>query len=200
MTIAVWADIKQWEELTVNSAGINWIQMISIKEKIVTADAYFILKDVKNFDFKKAEKPTVIHAVSETLQVLQAPGNVIRINAWPGFLQRNCWEIAGNITVEFMKIMAAIHQQYIVVKDEPGLVAGRTIAMLINEAYFALGEGVSTREEIDIAMQLGTNYPIGLFEWANRIGVQNILSVLQVLNHQDKRYDPAPLLLQEAGI
>jgi 3-hydroxybutyryl-CoA dehydrogenase len=200
MTIAVWADKNQWEELTSGSTGVSWIKLESVNEIVMAADAYFILQDKINFIPVDIEKPVVINAVAETLQSLQLPVNVVRINAWPGFLARSSWEIAGHISSGVQTIMAAINKQIIPVKDEPGLVAARTIAMLINEAYFALGEGVSTKAAIDIAMQLGTNYPLGLFEWADKIGVQNIYSLLLVLQQQDNCYKPAPLLQQEATL
>lgn len=69
----------------------------------------------------------------------------------------------------------------IFVSDEPGLVAARVISMIINEAYFALGEKVSTQQNIDLAMKLGTNYPYGPFEWAEKIGIKNIYRLLEKL-------------------
>ena len=81
------------------------------------------------------------------------------------------------------------------VKDEPGLIAARVLAMIINEAYFALGDNVSTKAEIDTAMKLGTNYPLGPFEWADAIGHANILGLLQQLTATDKRYQPAAMLI-----
>jgi 3-hydroxybutyryl-CoA dehydrogenase len=72
--------------------------------------------------------------------------------------------------------------------------------MIINEAYFALSEGVSTKAQINIAMKLGTAYPYGTFEWSERIGLQNIASLLLKLSRQQKRYMPCKLLLQEAGL
>ncbi len=65
--------------------------------------------------------------------------------------------------------------------DEPGFVTPRVISMIINEAYFAFAEGVSTPEEIDTAMKLGTNYPYGPIEWGNRIGLQNVVRLLKKL-------------------
>jgi 3-hydroxybutyryl-CoA dehydrogenase len=70
--------------------------------------------------------------------------------------------------------------------------------MIINEAYFALEENVSTKEEIDIAMKLGTNYPYGPFEWCKKIGLKNIAALLAELSQTEKRYQPARLLLKEA--
>ena len=66
--------------------------------------------------------------------------------------------------------------------------------MIINEAFFALGEGVSTMEEINLAMKLGTNCPYGPFEWEEKIGLQNIYRLLHKLSATDKRYSIAPLL------
>ncbi len=48
--------------------------------------------------------------------------------------------------------------------------------MIVNEAFFAFGEKISTIEEIDMAMKLGTNYPNGPFEWAEKIGIENIFN------------------------
>jgi 3-hydroxybutyryl-CoA dehydrogenase len=62
--------------------------------------------------------------------------------------------------------------------DEIGFVTPRIISMIINEAFIALKEGVSSKEEIDTAMKLGTNYPYGPFEWAEKIGMERIDSLL----------------------
>jgi 3-hydroxybutyryl-CoA dehydrogenase len=72
------------------------------------------------------------------------------------------------------------------------------LAMIINEAWFTLGENVSTKQEIDTAMKLGTNYPYGPFEWCNKIGIKNIYSLLKKLSENNARYKPAPLLEKEA--
>jgi 3-hydroxybutyryl-CoA dehydrogenase len=83
------------------------------------------------------------------------------------------------------------------VSDEPGFIAARVIAMIINEAYLALEEHVSTKEEINTAMKLGTNYPFGPFEWAVAIGTSNILNLLERLNRESNRYKPAAALVNE---
>ena len=71
------------------------------------------------------------------------------------------------------------------------MITPRVIAMIINEAYFTLQAGVSTKEEIDTAMKLGTNYPYGPFEWADKIGLNRIKTLLQTLSKTDTRYLPA---------
>jgi len=81
--------------------------------------------------------------------------------------------------------------KYRLVPDIPGMISGRILAMIINEAYYTLQENVSTREEIDIAMKLGTNYPMGPFEWSEKIGLENIYDLLNKLGATDHRYIPA---------
>jgi len=65
--------------------------------------------------------------------------------------------------------------------------------------YFTLAEEVSSKQETDIAMKLGTNYPYGPFEWAEKIGLKNILALLQQLGKEQQRYQPAALLEKEAN-
>jgi 3-hydroxybutyryl-CoA dehydrogenase len=84
------------------------------------------------------------------------------------------------------------------VPDVPGFISARVISMIINEAYFALQDNVSSKEEIDIAMKLGTNYPYGPFEWSKKIGLGNIAGLLTILSTTKERYTPASLLKNEA--
>ena len=159
-------------------------------------DAFFFLTDfwksinVKNF----SKKPVLIHSVIDTLSQLNTPENISRINAWPGFLQRSLWEITSNDEQKIQPVFEGLGQKIIFVKDEPGFVSARVISMIINEAFYAVGERVSTQKEIDLAMKLGTNYPNGPFEWAQKIGVKNIYDLLKKLSEKEKRYLPAPAL------
>jgi len=82
------------------------------------------------------------------------------------------------------------------VRDEPGLIFPRILSLIINEAARSLGEGVAQAEEIDVAMRLGVNYPSGPLRWADQIGLDEVLAVLEGLQREtgDDRYRPAPLL------
>ncbi len=198
MEAAVFANDGQWEELTKDAAAINFIRLDTVKNNLPLADAYFILQDTNQFNVANLSKPVFINSVADTLQAMHMPGNVLRITGWKGFLQQKNWEIAGDITEEVKQVLTSLDKQYISVPDEPGMIAARVIAMIINEAWFALGEEVSTKNEIDIAMKLGTNHPYGPFEWGQAIGIKNIFLLLQLLSATDKRYTPAPLLKKEA--
>ncbi len=80
--------------------------------------------------------------------------------------------------------------------DSPALVLPRVLAMLANEAAFAVGEGVADADTIDTAMKLGMRYPDGPLNWARRIGYGRILEVLEHLRREygEERYRPAPQL------
>ena len=89
------------------------------------------------------------------------------------------------------------------VRNSPGFVVNRLLCPMINEAIFALGEGLATAEQIDQAMKLGANHPIGPLALADLIGLDVELAVMQVLyeGFKDPKYRPAPLLVEmvEAG-
>jgi 3-hydroxybutyryl-CoA dehydrogenase len=81
------------------------------------------------------------------------------------------------------------------------MVLPRILCMLVNEAFFALGEGVAAARDIDTAMMLGTNHPRGPLDWADMIGPENVLAVLTALQgvYGEARYRPSPLLRRHAS-
>jgi 3-hydroxybutyryl-CoA dehydrogenase len=127
--------------------------------------------------------------------------NYIRLNAWPGFLSRPIIELAGSddYKPQAAKILDTIGWKYVWAPDGYGLIAARIISMIINEAYYALEENISTKEQIDIAMKLGTNYPYGPFEWCEKIGIKTIYTLLQKLSQQNKRYTICTTLKEAAN-
>ena len=74
--------------------------------------------------------------------------------------------------------------------------------MIINEAYFTVQEGTAEKDAIDQAMKLGTNYPHGPFEWAEMIGLENVLDLLEAVyaDTRDERYKVCPLLKKEVNL
>jgi 3-hydroxybutyryl-CoA dehydrogenase len=208
MRLVVLANEQLKEELL--STGINdsckvdWIN--SSKELSLYADADAVIDllfEQNGYDSSHLtdllKRPVFVNSMNKTITKIGLP--VIRMNAWPSFLKRSVAEVccgndAGKNEAE--KILSLLNRKAEWVPDIKGFISARVVSMIINEAYFALQENVSTKEEIDIAMRLGTNYPYGPFEWSKKIGLKNIAPLLNELSKTEKRYQPADLLLKEA--
>lgn len=89
-------------------------------------------------------------------------------------------------------------------KDYPGFIANRILMPLINEAFYALMEGVAEAEDIDTTMKLGCNFPMGPLALADLIGLDTCLSIVEVMHRGlgDDKYRPCPLLKRyvDAGL
>jgi 3-hydroxybutyryl-CoA dehydrogenase len=141
-------------------------------------------------------KPVLINSVEHTLA--ESDAQFIRINAWPTFLEGSLMEssAADNRKEKAIAVFTALGKIPEWVPDITGMITPRIICSIINEAFFALQEKISTAEEINTAMKLGTNYPYGPFEWAEKIGKKNVAALLQKLSREQKRYTPCSLLLE----
>ena len=141
----------------------------------------------------------IINSVITTLKDLRQ--DFIRINGWNTFIQRPVIEAAVNnetLKTKAEELFLSLGKKIEWVPDITGLITPRVVTSIINEAFFALEEKVSTKEEIDTAMKLGTNYPFGPFEWSQLIGLQNVYSLLTALAKEQSRYQPSALLRQTA--
>ncbi len=98
---------------------------------------------------------------------------------------------------------AKIGKETILANDSPGFVVNRILLPLLNEAYFALGEGLASIEDIDKGVKLGLGHPMGPLTLSDMIGLDTILEILKVFQQDtgDPKYRAAPLLLKyvEAG-
>jgi 3-hydroxybutyryl-CoA dehydrogenase len=204
MFIVIKADTRQKTELLAKGVPENVRTSFYTKEEPIPtdADAFFdLLFEEEGPAFANiSNKPVFVNAViTEDL-----PANYFRINAWSGFLQREITELGRKenspFTASAENIFHEIQWKYQWVPDTPGMIAARVIAMIINEAYFGLGDEISTKAEIDIAMKLGTNYPYGPFEWSEKIGLAKIYALLKQLLVHDSRYAIAPALEKELNI
>lgn len=106
------------------------------------------------------------------------------------------FQTTWNISEKLGKIPAEAH-------DYPGFISNRLLMPMVNEAVFALYEGVGTRESIDGVMKLGMNHPMGPLELADLIGLDTCLAIMETLfnGFKDSKYRPCPLLRKyvEAG-
>ena len=202
MKVVVRCTVNQQNEVlqkaTASNASFNFMNSSFVEFINSTGDIFIdLIDDEIDNSANNSTNLFFKNAVIKTFN--QLPNNCIRLNGWTGFLQREIIEIATPTHEKYVaEIMQLLSWKYQLVQDSCGMIAPRIIAMIVNEAYFGLEDNISTKNEIDIAMKLGTNYPYGPFEWSEKIGLHNIYQLLINLSKQDKRYTPANLLATEA--
>jgi 3-hydroxybutyryl-CoA dehydrogenase len=117
--------------------------------------------------------------------------------------------VRGTLTSEttlsqVLALAAALGKQSIVSQDRPGFLVNRILIPLLNEACFALEEGVGDKQDIDAGARLGLGHPLGPLELADLIGLDTVLSIAEILHRDfgDPKYRPCPLLrnLVQAGL
>lgn len=144
--------------------------------------------------------------VAEQASWVSRPERFVGIGAFPTLLDRELVELAASPATGDAALTAArdflrsLGKETALVKDSVGMVLPRILCMLVNEACFAMMEGVATGKDIDTAMALGTNYPTGPVEWGKRIGFAQVQALLDALHQSfgEDRYRTAPLLRQMA--
>lgn len=124
------------------------------------------------------------------------------INALPTFIDRSCGEVSflNNKDEPLVKEqLKPLEWNFITVADQTGMVTPRIIVMVINEAFFTLYNGIASVEDIDKGMKLGTAYPFGPFEWADKIGIKDVYETLKAIHDSthDDRYRICPLLKEK---
>jgi 3-hydroxybutyryl-CoA dehydrogenase len=102
-------------------------------------------------------------------------------------------------TEDFMRALGLYVER---VCDAPGLVLGRIVAQLVNEAAFAIGEGVAGADDVDAGTTLGLNHPRGPVAWSEAAGPEHVRAILRALHAErgEERYRLAPLLARDAAL
>jgi len=136
------------------------------------------------------------------------PDRLIGIGLYNTFFSAKLLELAPSkitneeIITKASKFLDKIKLNYTIVPDRTGLVFPRILAMIINEAAQVYSEKTASREDIDTAMKLGTNYPFGPLEWADKLGVDLVYNILLSLERDfgEDRYRPHPMLKEMVNL
>lgn len=137
--------------------------------------------------------------LAELMQNKKLKFQLIGMNCLPGFINKPEAEISllePTQSESVIELFSQLNWKARICADRVGLVTSRILFMIINEACYTLQEGTAEMKDIDTAMKLGTNYPGGPFEWADRIGIKHVYEVLEAVyqDTHDERYKICPLL------
>ena len=139
-----------------------------------------------------------------SLSALDPGGSAVGFHVLPPFAEARLVELTRGESSSPVaasraeRFFEALGKHTVWVGDAPGLVLGRMVCQIINECAFALGEGVGSAQDIDTGMRLGLSHPRGPMGWADMIGLDHVLAVLEGLSdeYREERYRPAPALRQ----
>jgi len=169
--------------------------------------------DLKLALFKDVEAAAPAHAVfasntsalsiTEMAAVLANPGRLGGMHFFNPVHRMKLIEIVKALdttpdTIAVMEeVSAKMGKETVLVKESPGFVTSRINAMIGNEAFYMLQEGVASARDIDKALKLGLNHPMGPFELVDLVGLDTRLSILQYLHRTlGEKFRPSPLLEQ----
>lgn len=142
-------------------------------------------------------------SVTEIAAATKRPGRVVGMHFFNPVPKMKLVEIVRGLdTTEATlatvgEVAARMGKQSVVVKESPGFITSRVNALIGNEAFLMLQEGVASARDIDKALKLGLNHPMGPFELVDLVGLDTRLSVLKFLHKSmGDKYRPATLLVQ----
>lgn len=142
-------------------------------------------------------------SITELAAVLKSPGRMGGMHFFNPVHRMKLVEIvrALETTPETIAVMEEVSRRMgketVVIRESPGFVTSRINAMIGNEAFYMLQEGVASARDIDKALKLGLNHPMGPFELVDLVGLDTRLSILQYLHRTlGEKFRPCPLLEQ----
>jgi 3-hydroxybutyryl-CoA dehydrogenase len=164
-----------------------------------------IVSDVQGFAPKHAILATNTSALSitEIAAVLDDPGRMAGMHFFNPVHRMRLVEIvraleSSQATLDAIaEVAARMGKETVLVRESPGFVTSRINVMIGNEAFYMLQEGVASARDIDKALKLGLNHPMGPFELVDLVGLDTRLSILQHLHRTlGEKFRPCPLLEQ----
>jgi 3-hydroxybutyryl-CoA dehydrogenase len=142
-------------------------------------------------------------SITELAAVLKEPGRMAGMHFFNPVHKMKLVEVvrALETTEETLSVIAGVAQRMgketVLIRESPGFITSRINAMIGNEAFYMLQEGVASARDIDKALKLGLNHPMGPFELVDLVGLDTRLSILQYLHRTlGERFRPCPLLEQ----
>ena len=168
-------------------------------------DPPFLILDLnlgEDLDAPLQGGPQAIACVPGSLAMLDPGGGAVGFHALPPLEEASLVELtrgpdsAESAVDAAERFFATLGKHTAWVADAPGMVLGRIVCQVVNEAAFAVAEGVGSAADVDAGMVHGLNYPRGILRWADEIGLDHVLAVLDGLyeERREERYRASPLL------
>ena len=201
--VVIAGDSMLASELRAAAADAGWAVADPVEAEGLASP--FLILDVTGGEEPEAPlqgAPQAVALAAGSLAGLDPGGSAIGFHALPPLASSRLVELTRGPDSSDAAAAASEHffatlgKHTLWVGDAPGLILGRIICQVVNEAAFALGEGLGSAEDIDAGMVHGLNYPRGILAWADAIGLDHVLTVLDALNLElgEERYRAAPLL------
>jgi 3-hydroxybutyryl-CoA dehydrogenase len=184
-------------------AGCDLVVEAVTEREALKLDLFHQLDEVVNEDAILASNTSSI-SITKIAAVTKRPDKVIGMHFMNPVPVMQLVEVIRGIATSdatFQTVAGLIEglgKTMAVSQDYPGFIVNRMLIPMINEAIFALYEGVASAEDIDTGMKLGTNQPMGPLALADLIGLDTVLAVVNVLwdGFKDSKYRPCPLLVK----
>jgi 3-hydroxybutyryl-CoA dehydrogenase len=204
--VVIAGDTQLAQELREAAADAGW-DVVDALEAAAGGDEPYLILDLTGGEEPDAPlqgAPQAICCHAGSLAASDPGGSAVGFHALPPLAEASLVELTRGLDSADSAAQAAEHffatlgKHTEWVADAPGLVLGRIVCQVINEAAFTLGEGLGSAEDIDAGMIHGLNYPRGILAWADAIGLDHVVSVLDALQVErgEERYRAAPRLRQ----
>jgi 3-hydroxybutyryl-CoA dehydrogenase len=201
--VVVAGDSRLALELSEAARAAGWD--VAGAEQAAGREAPFLIVDLLGSEPPEAPLqggPRALLCAVGSLAALDPGGGAVGFHALAPFADTGLIELtrgpdsAPSATAAAERFFTTLGKRTAWVGDAPGLVLGRIICQVVNEAAFALGEGIGDAADIDAGMVHGLNYPRGILGWADEIGLDHVLGVLDALydERREERYRAAPEL------
>jgi 3-hydroxybutyryl-CoA dehydrogenase len=184
---------------------------ISVAIELTNIDHAAKKKNLEKLDRALADTAPILSSsitvtATEQASWIMHKHRLVGIAALPTFIEKPLVEVAPTIyspkeTVDAIsRFFLTIGKNIEIVQDRVGMILPRILCQVINEASFAITEDIAAPQDIDKALKLGVNFPLGPIEWAEQIGLKQVYAVLIAIHSdlQEERYRVAPLLKQMA--
>lgn len=210
MRIAVVGNDSQFAEFTEKFAEAHKCVQHTDHEFVETEDQYDAV-----FDFSISDSPEnfsyyqgydgllFINTIQTTLTELAIfydidQSQTFGFNGMHTFVNRSLLELTS-FEASNLSLLSDLKTEYKIVDDRVGMVTPRIVCMIINEAFYTVQEGTASKGDIDLGMKLGTNYPMGPFEWLEKMGIDQVYELLEALyeDTKEERYKICPALKKE---